>query len=50
MRVINDSEEFRTKVVAKLKIILEDETICSNLEKGIFNFRLFAIDKNELKL
>ena len=37
MRVINDSEEFRSNVVSKLKIILEDEIICSNLEKGIFN-------------
>lgn len=45
MRVINDSEEFRSNVVAKLKIILEDEIICSNLEKGIFNYSLEHADK-----
>ena len=45
MRVINDSEEFRTNVVTKLKDILEDETVSSNLEKGIFNYSLEHADK-----
>ena len=45
MRVINDSEEFRANVVTKLKIILEDGVICSNLEKGIFNYTLEHADK-----
>jgi transcription elongation factor S-II len=40
MRKIDNSEEFRQNIVDRLKTILEDETICSNLEKGIFNYSL----------
>ena len=45
MRVINNSEEFRSNVVSKLKLILEDDIITSNLEKGIFNYSLEHADK-----
>ena len=40
MRKIENSEDFRKNIVDKLKTILEDETVCSNLEKGIFNYSL----------
>ena len=38
-------EDFRGNVANNLKKILDDEVICSNLEKGIFNYTLEHADK-----
>ena len=40
MRKIENSIDFRQNIVINLKKILDDDTICSNLEKGIFNYTL----------
>jgi transcription elongation factor S-II len=40
MRKIENSDDFRKKVVDKLKNDLHDDSICNNLEKGIFNYTL----------
>ena len=45
MHKIENSEEFRQNVVAKLTTILDDETVSSNLEKGIFNYSLEHAEK-----
>jgi transcription elongation factor S-II len=37
---INEPDEFRKNIVTKLKYILEDDAISSNLEKGIYNYTL----------
>jgi transcription elongation factor S-II len=45
MRKIENSEEFRNNVVIKLKNILKNEKLASNLEKGIFNYSLKHAEK-----
>lgn len=45
MHKIENSETFRQNIVSKLKNILVDESVCSNLEKGIFNYSLEQADK-----
>jgi len=45
MRKIENPEEFRNNVVNKLKIILKNDKLASNLEKGIFNYSLKHAEK-----
>ena len=45
MHKIENPEDFRGNVANNLKKILDDEVICSNLEKGIFNYTLEHADK-----
>ena len=45
MRKIENPDDFRKNIVEKLKIELNNETICINLEKGIFNYALEHADK-----
>ena len=45
MHKIENSQDFRQNIVGKLKTILADESVCSNLEKGIFNYSLEHADK-----
>jgi len=45
MHKIENSDTFRQNIVSKLKNILDDENVCSNLEKGIFNYSLEHADK-----
>ena len=45
MHKIENSDEFRQNVVDKLTTILDDETVSSNLEKGIFNYSLEHAEK-----
>jgi len=45
MYKIDNSTDFRQNIVINLKKILDDDTICANLEKGIFNYTLDHADK-----
>ena len=45
MRKIENPEEFRNNVVNKLKIILKNDKLASNMEKGIFNYSLKRAEK-----
>jgi transcription elongation factor S-II len=45
MRKIENPEEFRNNVVNKLKIILKNDKLANNLEKGIFNYSLKHAEK-----
>ena len=38
MRTIKDSKEFRENIVKKIDIIVDNNNISTNLEKGVFNF------------
>jgi len=40
MRTINNSSDFRKNIVNKLSLIIEDNAISTNLEKGVFNYSL----------
>ena len=40
MRKIENPQEFRNNVIIKLKDILKNDKLASNLEKGIFNYSL----------
>jgi transcription elongation factor S-II len=49
-RKINDPDCFRENVVTKLNSIVNNKSICENLEKGIYNYTLKVCeDKNLLK-
>jgi transcription elongation factor S-II len=45
MRKIENPEEFRNNVINKLKDILKNDKLASNLEKGIFNYSLKHAEK-----
>jgi transcription elongation factor S-II len=50
MRKVDNPEEFRTNVRIALMKIIENEKICSNLEKGIYNFSINeAKERNVVK-
>ena len=45
MRKIENPQEFRNNVIIKLKDILKNDKLASNLEKGIFNYSLKHAEK-----
>ena len=45
MRKIENPQEFRNNVINKLKDILKNDKLASNLEKGIFNYCLKHAEK-----
>lgn len=45
MRKIENPQEFRNNVINKLKDILKNDKLVSNLEKGIFNYSLKHAEK-----
>ena len=45
MRKIENPQEFRNNVIIKLKDILKNNKLASNLEKGIFNYSLKHAEK-----
>ena len=47
-RTINDPEHFRQCVIAKINLILNNEKISTNLEKGIYNYSLAASEEKKL--
>jgi|TARA_R110001599_G_scaffold218310_1_gene416609 transcription elongation factor S-II len=50
MRKVENPEEFRTNVRKALIKFIDNEKICSNLEKGIYNFSIKeAKDRNVVK-
>ena len=50
MRKVQNPEEFRTNVRKALIKIIENEKICSNLEKGIYNYSIQeANERNVVK-
>jgi len=50
MRSIKNPQEFRAKVKSQLQKFLPDESICNNLEKGIYNYCIKeATDKQIVK-
>ena len=40
MRNINNSVEFRENITNRLNNIIQDETLCVNIEKGVFNYSI----------
>jgi transcription elongation factor S-II len=48
MRVIENPEQFRDNIRTKMNIILEDETISLNLEKGIYNYCIKEADERNI--
>jgi len=48
MRTIKNPQEFRTNVNAKLLTFLNNETICKNLEKGIYNYCIKAATERQI--
>lgn len=40
MRNISNPTEFRANVSNKLNVIIEDDTLCVNVERGVFNYSL----------
>ena len=50
MRKVENPEEFRTNVRGALAKIINNDKICSNLEKGIYNFSIKeAKERNVVK-
>jgi transcription elongation factor S-II len=47
-RTINDPDKFRQCVIAKINLILSNEKISTNLEKGIYNYSLAASEEKKL--
>lgn len=47
-RTINDPTKFRQCVIAKINLILSNEKISTNLEKGIYNYSLAASEEKKL--
>ena len=45
MRKIENPQEFRNNVIIKLKDMLKNDKLASNLEKGIFNYSLKHAEK-----
>jgi transcription elongation factor S-II len=48
VRKVLNPDEFRLQVIEKLKTRLNDDKICENLEKGIYNFSLSVCDEKNL--
>lgn len=48
MRTIKDSKEFRENIVKKIDIIVDNNNISTNLEKGVFNFCIKKSDEKEV--
>ena len=40
MRNINNSVEFRENITNRLNNIIQDDTLCVNIEKGVFNYAI----------
>ena len=40
MRTITNPTEFRKNISNKLNVIIEDDTLCVNVERGVFNYSL----------
>ena len=40
MRNINNSVEFRENITNRLNNIIQDDTLCVNIEKGVFNYSI----------
>lgn len=47
-RTINDPENFRQCVIAKINLVLNNEKMSTNLEKGIYNYTLSVSDEKKL--
>ena len=47
-RSINDPDKFRQCVIAKINLILSNEKLSTNLEKGIYNYSLAASEEKKL--
>ena len=47
-RIIENPDEFRNNVVLKLDSIIKNNKICTNLEKGIFNYSLKQCEEKKL--
>jgi transcription elongation factor S-II len=47
-RSINDPDKFRQCVITKINLILSNEKISTNLEKGIYNYSLTASEEKKL--
>ena len=47
-RKINDPDCFRENVVTKLNSIVNNKSICENLEKGIYNYTLKVCEEKNL--
>jgi transcription elongation factor S-II len=47
-RKINDPDCFRDNVVTKLNSIVNNKSICENLEKGIYNYTLKVCEEKNL--
>jgi transcription elongation factor S-II len=47
-RIVENPEEFRNNIVLKLDIIIKNNKISTNLEKGIFNFSLKQCEEKKL--
>ncbi len=48
IRKINDPESFRENVIKKLDIIINNQKISENLEKGIYNYSLSICEEKKL--
>jgi transcription elongation factor S-II len=48
MRIIENPEQFRDNIRTKMNIIIEDETISLNLEKGIYNYCIKEADERNI--
>tara|TARA_B100000424_G_C22910988_1_gene484637 strand:+ start:206 stop:727 length:522 start_codon:yes stop_codon:yes gene_type:complete len=47
-RILNEPDIFRRGIVEKFKIIIKDENISINLEKGIFNYTILTANNRNL--
>ena len=47
-RVINNPDIFRSEILLKLNYLINNETITSNLEKGIYNYTLQTCETKNL--
>ena len=47
-RTINDPDKFRQCVIAKINLVLNNEKMSTNLEKGIYNYTLSISEEKKL--
>jgi len=40
MHTVENPTQFRNNICAKLALVIEDETLSTNLEKGVFNYAI----------
>lgn len=48
IRIISDPVKFRSTIIEKLNLIIKNEKISKNLEKGIYNYSIQTADKKNL--